>query len=282
MKYNLADICDECKFNKLTYGNVHREYIKGNFTGRWLCNSCRSKYYKYGSYKKPQKIYNKLNICDECKTKKLSSSDANREYDYTKGIYTGRWLCDRCWGRYRQKNDPNSRNNIIKIIGDRRSGNLNPNSTQAKGDLFEELTCKWRGVDNLNKENDNYSNGTPIDHSSDTEGKIIQTRGKLYDYINRCWLFGGLEREWKKEFDYIICYCTSKDGKYIERIYIFLKKEVIKRAIDSNGRLYKYGWYEKYRVKDLDVLRKVNEIFYKLIDGEKYESNRSETKNIDV
>jgi hypothetical protein len=242
-----------------------------------------SLYIKYkGSEKMPRKgiYYNKTNTCDRCK-EKLVIGKVRREYNENRD-WTGNWLCNKCYLKdYHKK--PNSRNNIIKSIANHRTGNLDPNCTLAKGDKFEELTCRWRStvstvpVENLNIKNDNYSTGTPIDHSRDSELGIPQTRGKLYDSYNRFWVFGGLEREWFKEFDVIICYCTNKDGKIIERIYIIPKKEIkdkrtcisiYKNPTDSHGD-HKTSWYDKYRIIDEETIKKVNDIWKKIIEEDR-------------
>jgi len=64
----------------------------------------------------------------------------------------------------------------------------------------------------------------------------------------------------------------SADGNVIERIYIIPKKEIKgKRSSITiykyrvSGLLYKNGWYEQYRVKDEEVMNKVNEIWKEII-----------------
>lgn len=196
--------------------------------------------------------YNRTNTCDNLKEDgkkcecKLMPGNTLREYENEK--WTGRWLCRSCW----QKNDYNKRMdshvNIIKSLSDRRTNNLDPESPQAKGDISEAVTCATRGVKNLNIENDNFN--SPIDHSRDTEYGIIQSKGAIYNTLNRDWRI-DVENEREKEFDNLIAYCMSKDMKNVERVYIFPKKEVIKR---SSIHVYKTPsrstWYEKYRVDE--------------------------------
>ncbi len=206
-----------------------------------------------------RKRYNDTNTCDRCGINfDIATGNPCREYD-EKGNRTGKRLCHNCYEKF----DPNSQKNIIKSLRNRRTRSLNPNSSQAKGDLFEELTCQWIGVKNLNKESDNYK--SPIDHSHDSELGIIQTKGRFYDSINRYWTFSCLERDWDKEFDNMICYCASKNGKIIEKIYIFPISEIIGRT--SIG-IYKNSsrgeWYEKYRVTDEEEIKKVNNIWKKI------------------
>lgn len=44
---------------------------------------------------------------------------------------------------------------------DRRTNNLDPNSSHAKGDKSQELVCELYGWEDLNKKNNNYT--SPID-----------------------------------------------------------------------------------------------------------------------
>ncbi len=213
--------------------------------------------------------YNSTNTCYRCKEKgietKLVPKKARREYN-KEGKWTGRWLCNKCWQNF----DPDSRTNIRKSLANRRTGNQNPNSNQTKGDNFQELTCIWRStistipVEDLNKKLDNYR--SPIDHSRDSELGIPQTKGKLYDHINRQWKFGDLKREWNKKFDVMIFYCASKDGKIIERIYIIpFEKEIKDKrkgiTILKNLTYKGCGWYEKYRVTDEETIKQINDIW---------------------
>lgn len=159
-----------------------------------------------------------------------------------------------------------------------RTGTLNPNCSTEKGDLFQELTCTWRSsisnvpVEDLNKKFDSYR--CPIDHSYDSELGYIQTKGKLYDSYNKYWAIkfdneqNTIMRGFK--FDCVICYCTNNDGKIIERIYIFPIDEIIDRSgvtivKYSRRKLYTLGWYEKYRIKDENTIKKINEIWQKIV-----------------
>lgn len=223
-KYNETNTCEECGIN-FSKVNDHprKEYDeKGNWTRKWLCGKCRQKcdpnsqnnirkslsrrntYNVHGL--RTNGKYNETNTCEECKVEKLKAGNSRREYDEN-GNWAGRWLCERCGGRHRSKL-PNSRNSELKRIANRRTGNLNPDSAQSKGDLFEELTCRWKGVKNLNIENDNYE--YPNDHSRDPiTGLIYQTKGRLFDGYR--WN-QNVESEHEKIFDILIFYCASKDG----------------------------------------------------------------------
>jgi hypothetical protein len=153
-------------------------------------------------------------------------------------------------------------------------------STKEKGDNFEELTCIWRStistipVKNMNK----YRRNTPIDHSLDSVLGIIQTKGRLYDPSQGKW-----DQSFKSEhrqiangfkFDVLIMYCASRDGKDIERVYIFPTEKVLERTTisiyknpkDKWGNII-YSWYDKYRVTDKKTLELVNKIWRDIIEN---------------
>ncbi len=128
----------------------------------------------------------------------------------------------------------------------------------------------------MNKKLDNYN--SPIDHSIDSVLGIIQTKGRFYDSYNQCWTqnFTHEHNAVAKGFDFdvLILYCVSKDGKIIERIYIFPSEEILKRisitVYDDPKDRWKNSilpWYEEYRIDDEKVLLKVNEI-WKHLTGE--------------
>lgn len=198
--------------------------------------------------------YNETNTCDnikedgkKCEEKLVPHTNAFRERD-KEGKETGRWLCNKCSCKQRSKL-PNSNNNIMKSLRNTRINTLDPNSSKAIGDLFQELTCIWRStisivpIEDLNKKLDNYN--TPIDHSWDSELGIIQTKGRIINTNNR-WVF-DTRTEYYKKFDHTICYCTDRNMKIIERMYIFPKDVMYNTSIgivkyDCLGRLYKNGW----------------------------------------
>lgn len=106
----------------------------------------------------------------------------------------------------------------------------------------------------------------------DLSRKIPQTKGARI-YIRR---IGILEYEdWhvsfinehNKKFDYLIIYCANKDGKIIERIYIFPYSAITKTGqitIVKNpmrGASYIIPWYEKYRVIEESMLCNINKIW---------------------
>lgn len=219
--------------------------------------------------------YNRTNTCDnikECGDKceeRLCSHNAYREFN-KKGEWTGRWFCKKCYSNNRQKS-PDSQNNIIKSLRVCRIGSLNTSSEHAKGKRFQTLACRHYGWKDLNDENDNYISS--IDCFDPKNGLFYQIQGRLYDDYNRCWNSGGkLERDWYKEFSSMVFYCASKDGRTIERIYIFPIEEIRKRkgiTIYKNPTGSRGGsiepWCEKYRVTDEIELKRSNEIWQQII-----------------
>lgn len=270
-KYNDTNACDRCGENLHT---AYREIDeKGDWTRKWLCKKCYArdhrKIFQYiNEIAKSTKHYNHNDICDECKIEKLIPKNALREYDENNN-WTGRWLCTKCNSRHRQRL-PNSLCNTLKLITDRRSGNIKLNANH-KGDLFEELTCKWRGVKNLNIEKNCYN--TPIDHSIDNELGIIQTKGRLNDRINKCWIFDAY-RDQNKDIDNIICYCFDRYMKILERIYIFPKEEILKRTcitiMERSSR--SIPWYEKYRICE-ETCKNVDNIWNNIINNNDIKTN---------
>lgn len=195
------------------------------------------------------KYYNRTNTCDRCGNR-LISCDTYREHD-KEGKWTGKWLCRSCWNTTDYDKRPDSIANIIKSLRDHRMGNLDPNSTSGKGYILEVITCKARGIKNLNCENYNFH--TPIDHSTDPEYGILQSKGATYSPIYRTWHLDW-SNEHSKDFDNLIFYCMSKYMKSVERIYIFPYEEVIMRSgisITKNFSCQTHmSWYEKYEVDE--------------------------------
>jgi hypothetical protein len=232
---------------------------------------------------KRKESYNRTNTCDNiipvgfswrrCE-EKLVKGKVRRCRD-KEGNETGRWICKKCWQKY----DPNSQNNIQKMITDRRTGNQNPNHTNVFGDNVLELACILYGWEDLNKRYDNYK--SPIDCYDPKTGLYHQVRGKSLGIICRyvttkgeemCyegWMFGNLEREWGKIFEDMVCFCFSEDGKLVERIYIMSKKEImIMKGIGIYKNPSKGNYqFEKYRITDEYKLKKANDIWKKIIYG---------------
>ena len=153
--------------------------------------------------------YNDTNTCDRCKEKDITTilypGNALKEYN-KEGNWTGNWLCHKCWYAIDYKHRPDSTNNVIKSLANCRTGNVNPDSAQAKGNNFEELSFRWLGAKRLSIIYDKYSqlsldhlhipNGVLIkigDKFVDLSNKIPQTMGKLYSSKYGRWQLGDLK-----------------------------------------------------------------------------------------
>jgi hypothetical protein len=214
-------------------------------------------------------------VCHRCGEK------AERRERDTIGIWTGKYVC---MSHYKSdyymdivKNDPNSQDNIIKALAGSRTGDLDLNSNTGKGKKFEKLSSIYFGVDNLNVKNDNYC--WPIDHSRHPILGTLQTQGRFfYTYIGTYggWLFDDLDREWSKKFGHMILWCASKNGKRIERGYIIPKNEIYDPETDLGRRSITIvknpskgvQWHEQYRIKDPEELKKINDIWQKIVNGQ--------------
>ena len=223
------------------------------------------------------RYYNPTNICPKCREENritdnsiLRSGNAKRECN-EKGDWSGRWLCERHNSIRRQKL-PDSRHNLLKSLANRRTGNLKDPSA-IFGDNILKLACILYEWEDLNEKYDNYE--VPIDCYDPKTGFYYQVRGKRYYFESRFWSFGNFEREWKKKYRTMICFCISEDGQTVERIYKFPFEEEIKEKrkgvgivkYDSTGQLYNCGWYERYREINKDELKRANKIWKGIIES---------------
>lgn len=235
------------------------------------------------------KKYNPTNICPTCREEwergdiqELNDKNilypANAYHDtYKNGNKTEKLVCCKHGLRHYKRYDPDSSNNCLKSVRGCRTGNINPDSNFAKGDIGEKLTCILFGVKQLSIEYDNYE--LPIDHDHipkgtlvkiggelvDLSGNIPQTKMRKYDPIEGRWLFTSLYREWYKDFDIEILWCIIKNK--IDRVYIVPKKKIYdldtKKGI-SGITIYKEvkvgpHLYEKYRITDEEFINRANE-----------------------
>jgi hypothetical protein len=192
-----------------------------------------------------------------------------REHDKD-GNETGRYICNKCYEKY----DPNSTNNAIKSVRNCRTGNQNKGHECTKGDIDIRIACEIYGYINLNKKNNNYSRGTPVDCYNPKTGLFHQIEGRFlksiktyiitrrrYIYYDVWPTFGDYGNEWDKEYKDMICFCKSKDGNRIERIYRFPFSEIIGRTFKIiKNPIRRIPWYEKYRITDEEELKRANEI----------------------
>jgi hypothetical protein len=219
--------------------------------------------------------------CSECGSTGLySTGNAYKKYEgnsfkHDRGIFTEEWLCGKCYWKKRYiKYD--------KPLTVRRTGSLSY-SKMILGDLFEELTSKWRNVEILSKINDNYA--LPYDHSPDKELGIIQTKGKVLAYLkfpSEGWHFKNNDR--LKKYDFEICYCISRDLNTVEQTHIIPSYELYNKAGFTITKNPKRGipWHEKFRIKDQETLTKVNEIWKQILkEKNKYELEKGAKNSYD-
>lgn len=224
--------------------------------------------------------YNKSGICIRCREENdirkdsILEGDACREKDKD-GNKTGYWICKRHWKRNYERYDHNSQSNIKKRLRNCRTGYQHSKHSCTKGDIYIDVACELYGYDNLNDIYDKYN--TEIDCICRKTGLFYQVKGRLLRIIRMYittkgekryyegWNFGEFERELHKEYEDMVCFCKSKDGKMIERIYRFPKIVIDERAGITIMRDNITGWYEQYRVKDLEELRRANEILQKIL-----------------
>lgn len=206
--------------------------------------------------------YNKTNACDKCGIKfdylKKLGNHPHRECD-NRGKETGKWLCHKCYAKYRYRI-------TIGSIKDCRTKDYGLRSTNREGDKVQLLINLLEGFEDLNKKMDCYN--FPIDSIDPITGLGYQIKGLIYDSINMCWGFARLQKELHKEFHSIFLVCKSEDGKYIERIYKIPKSKITtngitiyKSPMNSRGTSVVTPWYEKYRIMDKDYINKANEIW---------------------
>lgn len=224
------------------------------------------------------KSYNSTNICSRCReeneidgkelTDKSILYPGNVSQDVDKeGKNIDEYVCKRHYGINYEKYNPNSRSNIIKSLGDRRTGNLKYD-IHIFGDNCQELTCRVFGVEDLNKKNDNYN--SPIDNSAHPILGVLQTKGSHFSKdigVKGGWKTAYGVDEYKKEYDNMIFWCMNEDGEYIEMGYIIPKKEInVRRSVTILKDPATWPpWYDKYRMRDEEELKKINDIWMDII-----------------
>lgn len=199
--------------------------------------------------------YNRTNTCDKIKKvgfswrrcgEKLYPKNAFKIFN-EKG-WTGLWECKKCHDRRRFR----------KGYGQ--------NCSKGKGDNFQKLACIQYGYIDINAYEDNLA--CPIDLIDPKSGFYYQVKGRLYNSYYQRWVFSSLERDYLKDFEDMVLYCASYDGKIIERIYRIPKNEIDVSSISiyKNASEKRYTpWYEKYRIKDEKELKKANDIWKNII-----------------
>lgn len=150
-----------------------------------------------------------------------------------------KWLCDRCYKKY----DPNSYNNIVKLMRKHRNKQLDRYTSSGKDFIGEMIVANTLKLQNCNLELDNFN--ITFDLYDDVKYKKIQVKYSSLRYGE--WKFSGIN----EGFDTLFLLCMSKDYKNIERVYIFSKNDTgnrscIKIIINPSRR----AWYEDFRVDE--------------------------------
>lgn len=277
MEIELIDISDTVKCKKIK--DLCKTCGTKPIVCKNLCDTCYQKYHRYGTADK--------NLIGELQKKYLEEKHQKLHYNDTNTcpkILSDGSVCGRKLIPCKIGKDIDELGNEIyvcknchdislgKLKTKRRTGNLDPNSTSGKGDDFQKLSVQWMGFRDLNKDRDNYN--SRIDHIDPTTGLYYQTQGVFYNPTYKNWItkWKRDNKNIKRNFVKIILYCASYDGKIIERIYEIPKEEVEKRTgvnikrNPSRGGLGKNydPWYEQYRIKDEETIKKVNEIWKKI------------------
>lgn len=236
-------------------------------------------------------IYSDTNICVMIKEDgnvcgmPLVPGNAYQEHDKS-GNETGRWICRLCHTMEYSKHYYR-RYDSIRNTGARITRNQDPDSSVAKGDMFQKLANVSKNLVCLNETNDNHH--WHMDSVCPITKFNYQIKGRWYDPINRNWT-ANLKNEHnaiKRGFRFfkLIFYCASKDGKKIERLYEFPEEEVVNRKgitimknpTDSLGRSI-ISWYVKYRITDEEELKRINDIWKDIIEKSSNLSRMQTTK----
>ena len=223
------------------------------------------KYQKEGKF--ADKYVKKIRICCICESHDTYIDPRGCEiwfkHKCQKEMCT-RYLCKNCYDKY----DSTSWNNVRKSLANCRTDNLAYNK-HVFGDNVLELACILYGWEDLNKKYD--SRTTPIDCYDPKTDLYHQVQGRHYNNIEGYWPFTTFEKEWKKKFKSIVCFCISEDGKIVERIYKFpenIAKDKGSATIVKNSSR-RSGWYEKYREKNEDELKNANDIWISIIENKR-------------
>lgn len=210
--------------------------------------------------------YNETNTCDKCreegKETKLITGFVRRQRDKN-GEETGGWTCISCYQKdYNIR--PGCGHDLKKSLRNHRTGNLDPKSTQAKGDMGEELLCRWKGFTNLNKKYDNYN--SHIDCIDKNTGSYYQAKIAYYDLMYNRWPqnFKNICSSIMEGFRFrsLFLFCISNDGKIVERVYEISEKEIISRQTISIHKIRGISaWHDRYRILDENELLRLNEIW---------------------
>lgn len=209
--------------------------------------------------KSPTKELIKLSIPDKKRKSKGELENricclcGNRDTHKTKGVpqwcreygikgWTGRYMCFNCSNNELQKKDPNSQNNIIKLIRNPRIGNIKKDSEQGMVFITQAVVAKVNDIEDLNIKTNNFN--YHIDMFNEIYGRINVEYSSFRYPSYGGWMFNSRRINIIKNenYDTYILLCLSIDKRKIQRVYIIPNNEKIKElwtiGININSSIY--------------------------------------------
>lgn len=180
--------------------------------------------------RRKSKGYLEGRVCCECGTshthKDSKGVDQWCRYIDDNKCWNGKWLCFNCNGKYHQKNDYNSQQNLIKSIRNPRAGNIKKDSEQGMVIICQAVVAKLLKTEDLNIKMNNY--GCHIDMYNDEYRRInVEYSSFRFGYG---WVFNsrrnGSCKNKNDNYDTYILLCISKDRNDIERVRIIPSSKV--------------------------------------------------------
>lgn len=181
-------------------------------------------------------------------------------YRCKEGIWDRKsYLCKKCYTNDYQSN-PDSQNNIKKLLANCRNGNLAKNSETGKGLIGEAVLAKTRSLKIINIESDNFN--SKIDLSYDNEYGIIQSKSGI-SMIGK-WEFGTGGIRW---CDTLGLLCIDRYRLAIIRLYMIPSKHVKVSTITINDTINPRGSkWDKFRIDENAYNNAYQNLMYYLKD----------------
>lgn len=248
----------------------------GDHTGKYICHDCYRGIDRKVLKDKRREIENRT--CYKCGSddtyirkqgwplwRKYKGDDwRNYKADSKTGEWDGKsYLCGNCYGRI-ISNFPDSRNSLRKQIANSRNRQIDPDSTQGKGHITEQIATKTLGIKNYNLESDNFC--AEFDAYDPVKYHRIDIKGP--SLINGVWIATGIG----KNFDNLFILCMSNDYNHVIKVYI-IPKEFIGDKI--NVKIYEgilNILYDKFLVDEKpydDTFHSMDESDFSLLRGYK-------------
>jgi hypothetical protein len=179
-------------------------------------------------------------ICGNSDTGKYPNGDPKWiRYKDKKGIWDRKsYICMKCyhssWYKDVGKIDPNSHNNIIKLMSKSRMGQLTIDDEQGIGLIGEAVVAKVRKLEIMSIKLDDFT--YKFDLSNDNVYGDIQVKLRAFE--------SRLHVHFNHDFDNLFILCLSKD--MIERVYAIPEKELPNIGITINK--YIYSIYDRFLI----------------------------------